>query len=139
VEANSSFSDGTGSVLGFYGFTLNPSGTVAPQLGVYETQNQLFSKKIGLAQIRVYTEPTVAGNGFQIDVIGGDGNVIDNGTFNYSFVAGSDQTQMQGALERINFNPNINTLFSLGIRLTNTGTTNMTIKKIEIDYSEEGK
>lgn len=127
------------SVLGFYGFIVNSSGTVAPQLGVYETQTQLFSKRIGLSQIRVYTEPTAAGNGFQIDLIGSDGVVITNGTFSYSFVAGTSITQQQGALERINFNPNMITIYALGIRITNTGTKNMTIKKVEIDYTPQGK
>lgn len=120
-------------------FLITPSGTGTPQTGVYETQTQLFSKRIGVSQIRVYTEATVAGNGFQIDMIGADGSVIENGTFNYTFVAGSDTAQMQGALERVNFNPDCKTLFSLGIRITNTGTTNMTIKKIEIDYEQSGK
>ncbi len=55
-----------------------------PVLGVYETQNQLFSKRISLIEIRVYTEPTITGNGFQLDIIGGDGKVVSNGTFNYS-------------------------------------------------------
>lgn len=141
LEANSTLqSTGTGSVLGFYGFSVNSSeGIVAPQLGKYETQTQLFSKKVGISQMRVYCEATVTGNGFQIDIIGGDGAVVDNGSFTYSFVAGSEQTQMQGALERINFNPTIKTLFAIGIRVTNTGTTNMTIKKIEVDISDEGK
>lgn len=110
-----------------------------PQQGVYETQTQLFSKRIGVTQMRVYTEPTVTNNGFQIDLIGADGEVLDNGTFTYTFAAGSDLTKLQGALERINFNPNMGTTYALGVRITNTGTANMTIKKIEVDYSEEGK
>lgn len=120
-------------------FLTTPTGSGTPQLGVYETQTQLFSKRVGVSQIRVYTEPTVAGNGFQIDLVGSDGAVINNGTFNYSFVAGSDETQVQGSLERINFNPEMKTVYSLGVRITNTGTTNMTIKKIEVDYTEQGK
>ena len=120
-------------------FLITPTGTGTPQSGVYETQTQLFSKRISISQIRVYTEPTVAGNGFQLDLIGSDGAVITNGTFNYSFVAGSDETQLQGALERINFNPGTKTLYSLGLRITNTGTTNMTIKKIEVDWDEQGQ
>lgn len=129
------------SVLGFRYFNVPGTGLNTPQLGVYETQNQIFSKKISVAQIRVYTEPTVAGNGFRLDIIGGDGSLVldQEGPFIYSYTAGTDQTALQGSLERINFNPNIGTLFSLGIRITNTGTTNMCIKKIEIDYDESGK
>ncbi len=117
----------------FYRFLITPSGTGTPQLGVYETQSQLFSKRVGLAQIRVYTEPVITGNGFQIDIIGEDGNPVTNGTFTYTYGDPVDKNV------RINFNPNIQTLYSFGIRITNTGTTNMTIKKIEIDLSEEGK
>lgn len=120
-------------------FLITSSGSGTPQTGVYETQNQLFSKKIGIAQIRVYCEPTATGNGFQLDVIGGDGNVVTNGTFTYSYGSVGDPNTNSSTMERINFNPNFQTLYSLGIRVTNTGSTNMTIKKIEVDYSEEGK
>lgn len=120
-------------------FLTTPTGTGTPQLGVYQTQTQLFSKRIGTSQIRVYTEPTVAGNAFQLDMIGADGAVIENGTFTYAFGDTSDPNSGSTSLQRINFNTNPRTFYSLGIRITNTGTTNMTIKKIEIDYNEEGK
>lgn len=120
-------------------FCITPTGSGTPQIGVWETQNQLFGKRVSIAAIRVYTEPTVIGNGFQVDVIGSDGIVATNGTFNYTYAAGTDITLLQGALERINFNPNMLNLYSFGIRITNTGTTNMTINKIEIDWSESGK
>ena len=120
-------------------FNVNSTGSGTPQSGAYETQNQLFSKRISIAQIRVYCDPTVTGNGFQLDVIEADNTLTPNGTFNYSFVAGSDETKMQGSLERINFNPNMKTLFSVGLRIANTGSTNMVIKKIEVDYTEEGR
>lgn len=128
-----------GSVLGLRRLTIPATGSGTPQLGVYETQTELFSKRISVSQIRVYTEPTVANNGFKIELIGSDGEVISNGTFTYNFAAGSDVTQLQGALERINFNPSIKTTFALGVRITNTGSANMTIKKVELDLSEEGK
>lgn len=137
-EVNSSVATVSASTVKLYRFLLNQTGGT-PQTGVYETQTQLFQKRIDVSQIRVYTEPTATGNGFQLDMIGADGNVITNGTFNYTFAAGSDETKLQGILERINFNPTISAGYSLGIRLTNTGTTNMTIKKIEIDWSERGK
>lgn len=132
-------SSGGGTTYLLYRFLVTSTGTGLPQLGVYETQTQLFSKRIAVKQIRVYTEPTVTGNGFQLDMIGSDGNVVTDGTYSYTFAAGSDETRLQGALERINFNPNAKTGYSLGIRLTNTGTTNMTIKKVEVDYSFSGK
>lgn len=127
------------SVMGFKRFLVTSSGTGTPQLGVYETQTQLFSKRITIKQIRVYTEPTATSNGFQIDCIGSDGAIITNGTFNYTFAAGSDPTLVQGSLERIDFNPKMKDVYSLGLRVTNTGTTNMTIKKIEVDWAPSGK
>lgn len=130
------------STLGAGGlFRFNVTSTSGQQIqeGVYETQTQMFPKRIHLEQIRVYTESTVAGNGFQLDIIGVDGDPIDNGTFTYSFAAGSDITRLQGSLQRINFNPNADAGYGFGIRITNTGTTNMTIKKIECDWSPEGK
>lgn len=122
----------------WYRFLVTPSGAPALQ-GVYETQTQLFSKKISITQIRVYTEPTTTANGFQLDCINNTGAVITNGSFTYAYAAGTDPTKLQGALERINFNPAIDGLFGLGLRITNTTTTNMTIKKIEVDYTYSGK
>lgn len=132
-------SDNVQTTYKLFRFLVTPTGTGTPQEGVYETQTQIFSKKIDIKQIRIYTEPTVANNGFQIDIIGNDGSIMTNGTFNYTFVAGSDETRLQGSLERINFNPTCDSLYGFGIRITNTGTTNMCVKKIEIDWTESGK
>lgn len=130
----------TGSIkYKLYRFLVTPTGTGTPTLGVYETQTQLFSKRITVKQIRVYTEPTATSNGFQLDLIGSDGNIVTNGTFTYTFAGGTDVTLLQGAQERINFNPTTKDLYALGIRITNTGTTNMSIKKVEVDIEQSGK
>jgi hypothetical protein len=132
----------TSSTVGayhLYRFLVNQTGVFPPLEGTYETQTQLFSKRVSLAQIRVYTEPTATGNGFQLDIIGADGAVVSNGTFTYSYAAGTDVTLLQGALQRINFDTAINTGYAFGVRVTNTGTANMIIKKIEVDYNESGK
>lgn len=124
----------------FFSFYITPINTnVIANEGVYETQTQLFGKRASIKQIRVYTEPTVSGNSFQLDCIGSDGAVITNGSFTYTYAAGTDVTKLQGALERINFNPSTMDTFALGLRLSNLGTKNMTIKKIEIDWSLAGK
>lgn len=117
----------------------SPGGFIGVQAGVYETQNQLFSKKQTIKQIRVYTEPTISGNGFQLDLIGSNGKIITNGTFTYTFASGTDITLLQGALDRINFNPSILDVYSFGLRITNTGSTNMVINKIEVDIEDGGK
>lgn len=122
-----------------WSFLVTPSGSGTPQGGVYETQTQLFSNRVTIKQIRVYTEPTVTGNAFQLDCIGSDGAVSTDGTFTYSYAAGTDVTLLQGPLERINFNPQMSGKYALGLRITNTGTTNMTINKIEVDWTLTGK
>ncbi len=130
----------TGSIkYKLYRFLVTPTGTGTPVAGVWESQTQLFSKKVTLKQIRVYCEPTVSNNSFQLDVIGSDGNVISNGTFNYTFASGSNGTLLQGAFERINFNPSIKDLYAIGVRITNMGSANMTIKKVELDIDDGGK
>ncbi len=122
-----------------YRFLVTSTGSGTPQSGVYETQTQLWSNRITVKAIRVYTEPTATGNGFQIDCIGSDGSVITNGSFTYTYAAGTDPTLLQGALERIDFKPQMKDTYALGLRVTNTGTTNMTIKKIEVDWTYSGK
>lgn len=107
--------------------------------GVYETQTQLFSKRMGASQIRIYTEPTTTSNSFKIEMIGTDGHVMDNGTFTYTFGEIVDPQTSSTSVERINFNPSTATFYGLGIRITNMSTTNMVIKKIEVDVSEEGR
>lgn len=132
-------SGGASNTFHFYRFVLPPSADTSPILGVYETQTQLFARKRTIKQVRIYTEPTATSNGFQLDLIGSDGNVITNGTFTYSYTAGTNVTSLQGALERIDFNPAMKDVYALGIRITNTGTSNMTIKKIEVDSEPSGK
>lgn len=143
-----SFIDYSGSagstVNNFYAFYVappddSPTGWSGAIGGVFETQNQLFSKKISVKQIRVYCEPTVSNNGFQIDMIGGNGKKVTNGTFTYTFAAGSTPTSLLGTVERINFNPATGDLYSLGLRVTNTGSANMYINKIEVDFTQSGQ
>lgn len=102
-------------------------GTTIP--GVYETQTQLFSEKIAIKEVRVYTKPLVANNEFKIDLIGSDAAVITNST--KTFTVGSTATAGND-LER--YAPDINQTYALGVRITNSGTVNMTFKKIEILY-----
>ena len=132
-------STGPSNTYKLQSFYVTPTGYGIPQAGVYATQIQLFSKKISASQIRVYTEPTAQGNSFQISLVGSDGSRLNPDILSYSFSAGSEITKLQGSLERINFNPAMRTTYALGVVIVNTGTTNMVIKKIEIDITEEGK
>lgn len=126
-------------------FLLNPAQNTTPTQGVYETQTQLFSRRISVSQVRVYCDPTVSGNGFRLELLGsqysnfGTASPVSNGVFTYTFGDVVDPQSGSSSVERINFNPDSKTQYSLGIRITNTGTTNMVIRKIELDFSEEGK
>lgn len=152
VDANGthlfSFIDYTGSAGStnnrFYGFYASPpdnspGGWTGAIAGVYETQTQLFSNKATIKQIRVYCEPTVDNNEFNLDLIGSDGKVITNGEFNYAFASGSDPTLLQGNLDRIDFNPAMLNTYALGVRIQNVGSVNMCIPKVEIDFQEAGR
>lgn len=117
----------------------SPAGWSGAVAGVYETQTQMFSKKIVIKQARVYTNPTGSGDSFQIDFIGPDGTIITNGTSTYLYAAGTDVTKLQGPQDRINFNPTQTPTYGIGIRLTNVGSTNMVINKVELDWEESGQ
>ncbi len=131
-------SPGISSTLQLRSFYVTPTGYGIPQQGVYETQTQLFSKKIIIKQIRVYTEPTIAGNAFNIFLTGSDGTRLNQDILGYTYAAGTDMTLLQGSLDRINFNPVMDGTYGLGVNINNLGTTNMTIKKVELDWEYSG-
>lgn len=101
---------------------------------IYQTQNQIFSKKIKVSEVRVYGEPWVADNSFQIDLIGSAGTPISGGS--KTFTVGSNLT---AGSDFAWYTPVIAPTFSLAVAITNKGTANHMITKIEIDYVEAGK
>ena len=118
----------------FYKWSPVPRGLGTAIEGVYQTQTQLFSKKVKIVEVRIYGEPWVTNNSFTIDLIGSAGNPITNGS--KTFTAGSNLTVGDDfAL----YNPEIEPTYALGLRVTNVGTVNHTISKIEIDYTLGGK
>lgn len=104
----------------------------------YLTQVQLFTRKIAVKQIRVYCQATVTGNAFNLDLWGTDieDNPIEE--FSYTFAAGTNETLLQGALNRINFNPTVAPTYGIAIGLNNQGSVNMVIKKVEVDWAYAG-
>lgn len=110
-----------------------PSGTVINN-GYYETQTQLFSKKIKVSQVRIYGEPWVANNTFKIDLIGSAGTAISGGS--KTFTAGSNLTVGDDFAWYV---PDMAPTYALGLGITNQGTANHTINKVEIDFYEGGK
>lgn len=128
----------------FYSFLASPpddspGGWTGAMSGVYQTQTQMFPKKVEVKQVRVYTSDTVSNNSFTLDLIGSNGTKIANGSFSYTWTAGSDVTKLQGSLDRINFNAAAAQNYGIGIRITNAGSQNMTINKVELDYEPAGK
>ena len=101
---------------------------------VYQTQTQLFSKKITVKEVRVYGEPWVAGNDFTIDLIGSAGTAMSGGSKN--FVAGTNLTVGD---DYAWYTPDCAPTYALGLYIINNGTTNHVISKIEIDYAIGGK
>jgi len=118
----------------FYKFTTVPTGVGNVIGGVYETQTQLFSKRITVKEVRLYVEPLVANNAFTIALIGSDGAIISNSS--KTFTAGTSPVAVGDELVR--YSPAIKTTYALGVRITNTGTKNWVGAKLEIDYKESG-
>lgn len=117
-----------------YRFFATPTNVLPVISGTYETQTQLFSKKQAVKEVRVYGEPWVASNSFTIDIIGSAGTAMTNGSF--TFTAGSN---INVGDDRCWYNPGIEPTYAVGIRITNLGSTNHTISKIEIDHESAGE
>lgn len=129
-----------------------PTTTGTALSGVYETQNQtsvrlfrsILKKKLTVSEIRVYGAGVSAGgvvssgwltnNSFKIDLIGADGNAVSNGS--YTFTVGSTMT---AGKDSAMYNPQMAPQHSLGVRVTNLGSQNFIIDKIEVDIDEAGK
>lgn len=101
---------------------------------IYQTQSQLFSKKVTVVEVRVYGEPWVANNSFLVDLIGSDGLPITNGS--RTFTTGTNMTVGE---DFVWYNPSMKPTYCLGLAITNKGSTNHTINKVEIDYTIGGK
>jgi hypothetical protein len=106
---------------------------------VYETQNQIFSKKITIKEVRVYTEPWVADNSFKVDLIGSSGDPMTNGSQTFTAQSSDMSAPMYIGTDYAWWNPQIAPTYSLGVRVTNLGSENVVMTKIEIDYAIGGK
>lgn len=111
-----------------------PIGTGTAAGGVYETLTEMFSKRIRVKEIRIYGNPWVANNSFKIDLIGPDGAVITNSS--KTFTAGSSLSVGEDFAW---YNPAIQPSYAIGVRITNLGTANHVINKIELDITEGGE
>ncbi len=111
------------------------TGVGTSMSGIYETQNQLFPKKVKISEVRIYTTPLATNNSFTVALIGADNNVITNGS--KVFVAGVSPVAVGQDL--VQWNPQVAPTYALGIRIINLGSANWTCNKIEVDYEQSGK
>lgn len=110
-----------------------PSGTPSSDT-YYQTQTQLFSKKVTIKEVRVYGQPWVADNEFTIELIGSSGSAMTGGT--KTFTAGSNLTIGDDFAW---WTPDTAPTYAIGLAVINTGTVNHVITKVEIDYTIGGK
>ncbi len=101
---------------------------------LYQTQAQLFSKKATVKEVRIYSEPWVANNSFSIELIGSSGTPMTNGS--KTFTSGSNLTVGN---DYAWWTPDVAPTYNLGLLITNLGTANFTIMKVEIDIAEGGQ
>lgn len=116
-----------------YKWNVIPTGTGTPFPGIFETQSQLFSKKTKIIQVRIYGNPWVSGNSFQVDLLDTNTNPYTNATA--TFTVGSN---MNAGDNFAMYNPSNAPLYSIALRISNLGTTNFVINKVEIDYAPAG-
>ena len=112
-------------------FSITPVGLGSVVAGVYETQNQIFSKKVKLGEVRFYTEPLVADNAFTLAVLNSGSSIIAQNTY----TVGSNVTAGE---DLIRFTPQIAPTQAVGFRITNSGSKNWTGLKLEADVDSGG-
>ncbi len=122
----------------FYTWSAVTTGLRPPVEGaVYQTQTQLFSKKVTLKEVRVYGEPWVSGNSFQIDLVGSGGDPITGST--KTFTVGGLSPTLTAGDDFAWYSPDCAPTYAVALRVTNLGETNHVISKVEIDYDIGGK
>lgn len=121
--------DGATTSYGFYMFKNVQDYLTATNKGVYETQHQIFSKKVKVTQVRVYLEPATALTSFTVEIIGIDAKVITGTSKTFSGITGKDMVE---------YNPASAPTACVGLRITNVGSYTPFIHKVEIDVTPWG-
>ena len=102
---------------------------------IYQTQTQMFSKKVTAKEVRIYSDPWTADNAFEIALVGPDGEAITGTVREFST---SDGTLTVGQ-DYAWYNPEAAPSYAIGLRFMNLGTKNHIINKVEVEYAEGGK
>lgn len=127
-------SGGVGTIGYLYKFRIIPDNLQTSVVsGVWESQNEVFEKKVQPAEVRFYTEPLVADNSFKIEFVDVKSSVLGGQTF----TAGTSPVLVND--ERVRWNPNLSPNYLWGVRITNLGSKNWTGVKLEIDFVEAGR
>ena len=139
------FSTVEGSVLSgaaytniLWRFPTVPTAIGSVVAGVYETQTQIFSKRVKISEVRLYTEPLIGGNDFIVDLIDSGGSVLTGGS--RRFIVGT--SSIAANTDMVHFNPATAPTYAVGVRITNSSTTgvaNWTATKLELDIVPGGK
>jgi hypothetical protein len=133
-------SSGPTTAYRFYKWYPYTTNLHPPIVGAYyQTQTQLFSKKATIKELRIYSEPWVAGNSFSIDLIGSGGNGITNGSKTFTAQNSDATAPMYVGTDYAWWNPDVAPTYALALGITNLGESNFVINKIEIDYTLGGK
>lgn len=101
--------------------------------GVYETQTEMFTRKVSIKEVRVYGQPWIANNSFRIDLMGSANAAMSGGS--KIFTAGSNLTIGDDFAW---YTPDCAPTYALGLTVNNLGSTNTLIWKIEVDINEIG-
>lgn len=121
----------------FYKWYPRSSGQSTPPTdgnALYQTQTQLFSKKMQIKAVRIYGEPWESGVSFQVDLIGSAGTPISG--MSKTFTVGTNLTVGDDFAW---YTPVGAPTYAVALRITNLGDTNHVISKAEIDYSAGGQ
>lgn len=101
---------------------------------VFDTQTQVFSRKVQVREVRIYGEPWVSGNEFYVGILGSNTDVITGS--DKTFTAGTNLTVGE---DYAWYTPQCDNTYCVGLRVQNLGDTNFTITKVEIDIDDGGK
>ncbi len=97
---------------------------------IYQTQTQMFSKRVKIKEVRVYADPWVDGNSFEVSLIGPDGEQIAGSIRTFDTADGT----LTIGQDFCWYNPQTAPTYAIGLRMMNLGTSNFICNKVEIDY-----
>lgn len=129
----------------FYKWSIDTSALQSPQNtnalidAIYQTQTQMFSSKITVSEVRIYGEPWVMGASFRLDLIGSNGLAISGGSQTFTTQNTDANAPMYVGTDYAWWGPDMAPTYAVGVAISNLGSVNHVINKIEIDYSQAGK